>query len=125
MLYIVLAVLLLGACNTAKTQTLTQIYGDKTLEDITAITLRDGSTGIEKKLTEPAEIASFIQEMQAVTYTLDDDQEARVGWMYNVEITTAKETISFTESEVKGKYYTTSPDSTAIIAKYYTAEKKL
>ncbi|PFA66799.1 hypothetical protein CN378_12940 [Bacillus sp. AFS015802] len=113
-----LTLIVLAGCG-LETQTLSEFY-PKDLDDVTKITLVDGSTGNKKYTTNQVVIKKFLNQIKAITFIPDDNQEERTGWRYSITLYQQNErTFQFTLTEIEEHYYHSKPDIFPIVDEFY------
>ena len=118
-LSIALILILLVACGTQKPKTLESFYNDEKIEQVSKITIQDGSTGIIKEMTEQAQVDEFITQIKDIEFTPQDDQEKRVGWRYRVTLFDHEAEFTFTTDQIGDTYYDSKPNIFGIIDEYF------
>lgn len=124
LLFIVLINLfLLSACTNVdtngKTQSLEAFYKDAKIENVDQVIIQDGSTGASKTVTKQEDIAEFLSLIKAIEFTPQDNQEERVGWLYNITLFDGEKEFAFTLNHIDNTYYDTNPDIYPIVDNYY------
>ncbi|MBW3110247.1 hypothetical protein KYJ26_00115 [Bacillus sp. MCCB 382] len=115
---IILILFVLAGCG-LKTQTFSEFY-PRDLDDVTKITLVDGSTGNKKIMTNQEVIKKFLNQIKDITFTPDDNQEERTGWRYSITLYQEGErTFQFTLTEIEEHYYHSKPDIFPIVDDFY------
>lgn len=118
--FFIVCFIFLFACNDAKTQSLEAFYQDVGIEHIDKVVLVDGSTGYAKRLVEQQKIDEFLALIKNIEYSLQENQEPRVGWRYGIRLYDGKKLFNFTLNEIDSVYYDTNPDIHPIIDAFYT-----
>lgn len=115
---IILVLLALTGCG-LKTQTLTEFY-PMDLNDVTKITIVDGSTGNEKTITNQGVVEELLAEIKDTEFIPDQNQEERADWRYSISLYQENEhTFQFTLNGVDGHYYHTKPDIYPVVKGFY------
>ncbi len=113
-----LFIFLLAGC-VLETKTLPEFYEEE-LEDVTKITIIDGSTGYKKVINDKKVIDDFLSEIKNIRFIPEENQEDRSGFRYSIALyQDEKITFSFSLNEVNGNYYYTEPDIYPIIDDFY------
>lgn len=108
-----------SAVETKDAKTLSQFY-EKNFEEVSKITIRDGSTGAIKITNDKNDIAGFLHDIKDIKFILDENQERREGWRYSVTLfDNKKESFSFALTEVDGLYYHTEPALFPIVNRFF------
>lgn len=116
------SLLLLSGCSNAddgKKQSLEQFLDDAKIEHVDKVTIKDGSTGASKTITEQKQMDEFLALIKDIQFTPQDNQEHRVGWRYAVTLFDDEETFHFTLSKIDGIYYDSKPAIHPIVDTYY------
>ena len=109
---------LLAGCG-LETQTLPEFYG-KNLDDVTKMTIVDGSTGHQKTIEDPLAIKGFLNQIKDIQFIPDENQGPREGWRYSITLFEEDEqTFQFTLTEVNDHYYHTEPNIHPIVDDFY------
>lgn len=115
--------LLLSACtnesNNGKTQSLEAFYKEANIEHVDQVIIQDGSTGASKTITKQEDINEFLSLVKEITFTPQDNQEERVGWLYSITLFDGQKEFKFTLNHIDNTYYDTSPDIYPIVENYY------
>ncbi|WP_088006024.1 hypothetical protein [Indiicoccus explosivorum] len=115
---LVLLLVLLTACR-PDTAAFSDFYG-KEAESVTEIAIIDGRTGEEVRSSDSEVIDAFMNDIEDIQFIPEQNQEAREGYLYAVELYEGdEETFRFTPSSVNDVYYSTKPDIQPIIENYY------
>ncbi len=83
----------------------TELYrGDLTKVD--ALTIRSGSTGEVRTITDKATIARWLDLMKTIRFVPDPNQEPRSGWIYWVALYEGETKVfEFHPNQIHGVYY--------------------
>jgi hypothetical protein len=116
---IILILFIVTGCD-LETKTLTEFYSTD-LNDVTKITVIDGSTGNKKVMTDQGVVEEFLAEIKDIEFIPDKNQEKRTGWRYSITLYQQDEqrTFQFTLNEVDGHYYHTKPDIYPVVNGFY------
>ena len=111
-------ILLLFGCG-LETQTLSQFH-EGNFDEITRVTIIDGSTGFRKTVIEEEVVEDFIGKVQDTKFIPLENQSDRVGTLYSVVFYEGEEEVlAFTPNSVKDDYYRTEPDIIPVLKEFY------
>lgn len=118
LLLLVLVLLSLSACST-KTQSLQKFYENEGINDIEKIILTDGSSGSSKTITEQKQIDEFLNLINDIEFSPQEDQSKREGWRYGVTLYDYEDKFEFTLNQIGEVYYESKPAIFPIVDKFY------
>ncbi|KOP70134.1 hypothetical protein AMS59_20050 [Lysinibacillus sp. FJAT-14745] len=118
-LILLVSLFLVSACTNGKTQSLEAFYKDAKIESIDKVIIQDGSTGASKTITKQEQINDFVSQIKNIKFTLQDNQEQRVGWRYGITLFDSEREFKFTLSEIDNTYYESNPNIYPIVDNYY------
>ncbi|WP_148709053.1 hypothetical protein [Falsibacillus albus] len=103
----------------AKTQTLEEFYPGN-INHVTSVEIRDGRSGKLLKLEDKDEVKAFIKGVKDIKFIPLKNQKERKGYLYWVTFyEKGEQTLSFSGSQIKHRYYQTDPDIDTYIAKQF------
>jgi hypothetical protein len=114
----ILVLLSLSACS-AKTQSLQMFYEDEDINNIDKIVIMDGSSGSVKTITEQEQIDEFLNLINDIEFSPQEDQSKREGWRYSVTLYEGENKFGFTLNQIGEIYYDLNPDIFSIVNEYY------
>ena len=108
--------LLLSGCN-EKTQTIEEIYNEAKIENIDKVTIKDGSTGFSKTITNQEQIGEFLTLINEIEFTRIDKAE-EWGFLYLITLFDGKREFRFGMNQIDSTYSDSNPDIEPIIDNY-------
>ncbi|NGQ96795.1 hypothetical protein G3578_16645 [Brevibacillus sp. SYP-B805] len=102
----------------------TELYqGD--LSKVDKLTIRNGSTGELRTITDKAKIVQWLQVMKDVRFVPDPNQEPRSGWRYWVSLYEGENKVfELFPNNVNGVYYLTDEKVMASMEELFKTAKK-
>ncbi|WP_226087597.1 hypothetical protein [Mesobacillus sp. S13] len=113
------SLVMLSACNGAKTQSLEEFFKDSKIENVDKIIIQDGTTGGSESITEQEQINEFLTLLKDIEFTQQDNQEELKGWRYGITVFDGEKGFTFTLSEIGDTFYKSNPDIYPIVDNYY------
>ncbi|MBS4177696.1 hypothetical protein [Lederbergia citrea] len=117
-----IVLLLFSSGCSEKTLTFNELY-DGDLSKVEMITILDGSTGYNRKLTNKDDIADFLEELSHVTFTITNiDTRELNGMLFGVgfhETNSINPDFVMTTNIVDDKVFEADTDLAIIFEKYY------
>ena len=122
-LAVFVTLLFLFACTNestdGKTQSLEAFYKEANIEHVDQVIIQDGSSGASKTITKQEEISEFLSLIKEIRFTPQENQEERVGWLYDITLFDGEKEFKFSLHHIDDIYYDTSPDIYPIVDHYY------
>lgn len=107
--FVALLLLILVGCQTMhlKEQTIGDFMQDADVEQVEEVIILNGETGERKTITDVGKIEHFVDDIENILFTPDDNQQKRDGFRYAVKLVDGEHSLQFTTNSVGEDYYVT------------------
>ena len=107
--FVAFLLLILVGCQTMhlKQQTIGAFMQDAKVKEVKEIIILNGETGEKKTITDAGKIEQFLDDIEDILFTPDDNQQQRDGFRYAVKLVDGEHSLQFTTNSVGQDYYVT------------------